>query len=67
MRLPKTAHTSRPWRVHELTGGVPRTILLACQHSLDIADSSHKSGITPELMERGYAELSLRGADTAGA
>jgi hypothetical protein len=20
MRLPKTAHTSRPWRVHEFTG-----------------------------------------------
>src|SRR6266851_5683876 len=26
MRLPNTAHTSRPWRIHELTGDFPRLV-----------------------------------------
>ena len=53
-------------RVHDLTGGVPRTIRLVCQHSLDVAHHSGESSITPEIVDRGFAELSLRGAEAVG-
>jgi general secretion pathway protein A len=44
-------------RIHELTNGVPRTILLTCQYSFDIAQGRE---IGPAIVEEGFEELSIR-------
>jgi general secretion pathway protein A len=46
-------------RVHELTGGVPRIILLTCQYAHDIAVERNLKCIEPPMIEQGFDELSL--------
>jgi general secretion pathway protein A len=44
-------------RIHELTGGVPRAILLTCQYSFDIAQGRE---IGTAVVEEGFEEISIR-------
>ena len=45
-------------RIYELTGGVPRTILLVCQYAFDIAQTHNQEEIEPATVEAGFGELS---------
>jgi type II secretory pathway predicted ATPase ExeA len=46
-------------RVHELTGGVPRIILLTCQYAYDVATERRLQRISTDVIDRGFEELSL--------
>jgi type II secretory pathway predicted ATPase ExeA len=50
--------------IHRLTSGVPRSILLTCQYSYDIAQGR---SIGPEIVEQGFAELAIRDEATEAA
>jgi hypothetical protein len=52
-------------RLHQLTAGVPRTILLTCQYAYDLATNEEISRIGPDLIDRGFGELSLTETRTA--
>jgi general secretion pathway protein A len=46
-------------RVYELTGGIPRIILLTCQYAYDVAGERKLKRISPEIVDHGFGELSL--------
>jgi general secretion pathway protein A len=47
-------------RLHKVSGGVPRTILLTCQYAADLAETQGVTAIGPEMIDQGFAELSIR-------
>lgn len=47
-------------RVWELTQGVPRSILLTCQYAYDLANDAGATKVTPEFVDLGFDELSIR-------
>jgi general secretion pathway protein A len=46
-------------RMHQLSGGVPRDILLLCQHSLDRAGDQDRAQVTAEDVEIAYSKLQI--------
>ena len=62
--VPNTFTHEAAVRIHELTGGVPRSILLTCQYSYDLAQGRQ---ISPDLVEQGFAELAIRDEASAEA
>ena len=52
-------------RVHELTGGVPRTILVTCQYAYDIAKERGEERIGAPVIDEGYEQLSIRSRSEA--
>jgi type II secretory pathway predicted ATPase ExeA len=58
MSNPFTAEATR--RIYELTGGVPRTILLVCQYAFDIGQARGQEVIGPAIIEAGFDELSIK-------
>jgi general secretion pathway protein A len=48
-------------KVHELTGGVPREILLTCQYAFDIAEAQGLRAIEEPAIEAAFDELQLTG------
>lgn len=55
--VPNTFTSEAAVRIHKLTHGVPRSILLTCQYSYDIAQGRQ---IGPDIVEQGFAELAIR-------
>ncbi len=53
-------------RVYELTGGVPRIILLTCQYAHDIAVERKLKRIVSAVINEGFEELSLADRKSAG-
>jgi general secretion pathway protein A len=63
-KVPNTFTREAAIRIHEHTSGVPRSILLTCQYSYDIAPGRQ---IGAEIVEQGFAELAIRDQAAAEA
>jgi general secretion pathway protein A len=51
-------------RLHELSGGVPRDILLLCQQSYDRASDNDRTEVLPADVDAAYAKLQISDPET---
>jgi len=59
-RVPNRFTHAAVERVHELTQGVPRDIVLMCGYALTLADERHSPQIGPELIDRAASKLLMK-------